>query len=152
MSRFNTSWIEFFQNQKFTHAVTIKPNYKQSLSLDRLHHLFAQVYIRTQRRALGPRFNSPANRAMQYMAFAIAEGLPHSGHLHAAFKVPNARRKSFEALFDISAVEHKPLSILLPGGTWCVEPIDLSEGWYNYSFKQIWKAEHTDRIQMFPMS
>ncbi|MBL8649475.1 MAG: hypothetical protein JNL35_03630 [Sphingopyxis sp.] len=144
-------WVDFLQNEKFTHALTIKPNFKHSLNSKLLQSLFVKIYVRIQRRALGPRFNSASKRELQFPAFAIIEGLPYSGHLHAAFKVPENCRNMFESMFEAEAVEHNTLSRLLPGGTWCVKPIDQSQAWYNYSFKQIWNNDQTDRIQILPM-
>jgi hypothetical protein len=136
----------------FTHSVTIKPNFTLAVSQERLQSLFSRIYVRVQRRVLGPRFHLPSKRAIQFPAISVVEGLPYSGHLHGAFKVPDQHWATFEAMFDPASPEHQALARLLPGGTWHTEVMDNPKGWFSYTFKQLWKAEHTDRIQMFPMS
>jgi hypothetical protein len=142
-------------SQRFTHAVTFKPNDRdRPLSVEALHRLFVKVHMLVDRALLGSRFNRPSRAGCRSQAIGVVEGLPVNGHLHGAFKVSPENAAKFEALFIDGPTRRDRVGIwrkLAPSGTSVVIPITEPEGWHSYAWKDVWATDDTDRI-VFPPS
>lgn len=151
----NSGWIGWLAERRHTHAVTFKPNpSSRGLSFDSLHRLFCKVHMRVDRALLGSRFNLPSRASMRTEAIGLIEGLPDCGHIHGAFKVQPEHWAKFESLFADGGGRAARGGIwrkLVPHGTAAVVPIYDPEGWYQYTFKDVWMANHTDRIVFPPL-
>lgn len=149
-------WLSFLCDQKFTHAVTFKPNdVKYDKSIDALHRLFVKVHMLVQRNLLGRGYNLPRNRARQTLALGIVEGSLLTGHIHGAFKVAPDHSSKFESLFvgdGRRGPDRNLWRTLVASGTCVVEPIHGDKGWHSYAFKDVWRTDDTDRIVMLPLS
>jgi hypothetical protein len=147
-------WVEFLYQQDFTHAVTLKPNHGRKSSFKELEARFYTLHMLVQRKLLGRRFNRC--REKQTHAFAIVEGLPFVGHLHAAFKIDAAHQDKFEALFpDGSGLSDRSRNLwrkLEPTGSSKVERIFGAQGWISYASKEIWSLDDLDRVILLPMN
>lgn len=150
------SWIELLSDQEYTHATTFKPNdAKFTKSVAALHRLFVKAHMLVQRRLIGRGFNLAHNRARQTPALGIAEGSLLTGHIHGAFKVAPEDWLKFEGLFaekKQDASDRNLWRTLVASGTCVVEPIHDAKGWHNYTFKDVWQTDDTDRIVMLPLS
>lgn len=153
--RLKNAWLEFFVAQRFTHAVTFKPNGSgRGLSRESLHRLFVKAHMLVDRALLGRRFNLPSRRAMRSGAVGIVEGLPHTGHLHGAFRIEPANWAKFESLFVDGTTRGERVGLwrkLAPSGTCAIEPIYDAERWHDYTFKDVWATDDADLI-VFPPS
>lgn len=154
-TRTNVGWIDLLVERCHTHAVTFKPNPStRGLSLDSLHRLFWKAHMLVDRALLGSRFNLPSRASMRTEAVGIVEGLPDCGHIHGAFKVHPAHWARFESLFADGGGRAERRGIwrkLVPHGTVAVVPIYDAEGWYDYTFKDVWMTDDTDRIVFPPL-
>lgn len=151
----NNALIDLLVARRHTHAVTFKPNPSaRGLSIESLHRFFWKAHMLVDRALLGSRFNLPSRAAMRTEAFGIAEGLPDCGHLHGAFKVQPVHWAKFEGLFADGGTRDARRGIwrkLMPHGTAVVVPIYDAEGWYDYTFKDVWMTDDSDRIAFAPM-
>lgn len=153
--RLRQAWLDWLVQCEHTHALTLKPNpFENGFSMDVLQRLFCKVHMLVDRALLGRRFNLPSRAPMRTGAVAIIEGLPNTGHIHAAFKVQPAHWAKFEGLFADGSQRDQRIGIwrkLVPHGTAVVEPIYEPGGWYDYSFKGVWMTDDADRIVFPPL-
>ena len=108
-----------------------------------------------QRRLIGRGFNLHRNRARQTPAVGIVEGSLLTGHIHGAFKVASEDWAEFERLFADEVhcgPDQNIWRTLVASGTCVVEQIHDPEGWHQYTFKDVWETDDTDRIVMLPLS
>ncbi|MEN3972847.1 hypothetical protein WJS89_09225 [Sphingomicrobium sp. XHP0235] len=152
--KLRSAWIEFFVEQGYSHAITLKPNDELRFrSVEGLHQLFAKTHMMVDRALLGPRFTKPTRASRRSHAVAIVEGLPASGHLHGAFRIAPEKHEQFERLFadGPTLAERNGLwRKILSGGTCHIEKMKDPEGWYDYIFKDIWNVDDTDRLVFMP--
>lgn len=152
VQKLKNGWLDFFDQQEFTHAVTLKPNDRSfGRSVAALHSRFVSLFVRVNRALLGTRSNEACRRHEQLPAVAIVEGLPDVGHLHCAFKVREELWSEFEHQF--APIRHGGKDVwsrLVPNGSTKTVRIWEAGGWHDYSMKQVWQVEHTDRIIILP--
>jgi len=153
--RLKNGWLQFLVERQHTHAVTFKPNHSgRGLTLDALHRLFIKVHMLVDRALLGRRFNLPSRLLMRSEAVGIVEGLPDTGHLHGAFKVQPANWAKFESLFVDGTRAGDRVGLwrkLVPSGTCAIVPIYQPERWHDYTLKNVWMTDDSDRIVFPPM-
>lgn len=153
--KLKNGWLDFLVAQRYTHAVTFKPNpSSRGLSLGALHTLFCKVHMLVDRKLLGRQFNRPSRSARRSEAVGIVEGLPDSGHLHGAFKVRPEDWAKFEKLFSDGTCKGERTGIwrkLAPHGTCAIVPIYDAERWHDYTFKDVWLTDDSDRIVFAPL-
>lgn len=153
------AYSQWFVERKFTHAVTLKPNYlTERATPDFLRQAFIRFHQRVDRVLLGPRYNHISKASLRTEAFGVMEGIPNAGHLHAAFKIPEHRWEDFEALFrplnDNPRVNPHKVNVWaaqIVGGSSVVERITDPAGWYNYSLKMCWDENSSDRMIFLPL-
>lgn len=149
------AWLDWLVSREHTHAVTLKPNpHARGMPIESLQRLFCKTHMLVDRALLGSRFNLLSRSDRRTEAIGIVEGLPDSGHIHCAFKIPAVHWTRFEQLFadgggraDRTGVWRK----LVPHGSSVVVRIGHPRGWYLYLFKDVWLTADTDRI-IFPPS
>lgn len=148
-------WLNFLIDERFTHAVTFKPNDANwALSADALHRLFVKVHMLVDRRLLGRRFNLASRKHLRAAAVGIVEGLPTAGHLHGAFRIAPDNATKFEEMFaDGTCTDHRTgiWRQLCPSGTCVVERLHDPKGWHSYTFKHVWQTSDSDRIMLLPL-
>lgn len=151
-----SQWVRFLECQKYTHAVTLKPNdVNFAHSSAALHSMFVRTHMLVQRRLLGPRFNAASRWALQSPAMAIVEGLPACGHLHAAFRIRSADWERFEALFDDGSPAARQTNVwrkVSRSGSCAVVRMEEPAGWHRYSFKHVWETDDLDRVVLLPLN
>ena len=152
------AWIEFLSAQAFTHAVTLKPNNKRCRATDGfLRDAFKRFHRDVDQALLGPRFNAPGKRHLRSFATGIIEGLPTTGHIHAAFRVAENRWEEFERMFqpltaeiNLKPTRANPWEARIIGGTSVVERITDAPGWHRYCTKNFSDIECSDRVIFLP--
>ena len=155
VSAIKQGWLDFLVDQRFTHAVTFKPNDAHwSLSEAALHRLFVKVHMLVDRRLLGKRYSLPSRAHLRAAAIGVVEGLPNTGHLHGAFKVAPENATKFEHMFADGSDTRDRAGIwrqLCPSGTCMVERLTDPNGWHGYTFKHVWQTSDSDRIILLPL-
>jgi hypothetical protein len=152
--KLKSSWIDFMVTQGYTHALSLKPHRERRLPLEALHTIFCKLHMLIDKKLLGGRYNQPNRSNLRSQAVGIVEGLPDSGHLHGAFKVRPENWDKFEGLFRDGTTLANRQGIwrkLAPDGTCLVTPMRDPEGWYDYTFKDVWFTDDTDRILFLPL-
>ena len=153
------AWVEFLSEQAYTHAVTLKPNHKaERATAQFLRSAFVRFHRDVDQALLGSRYHRPAKRHLRTEAVGIIEGLPFTGHIHAAFRVAPGRWADFERLFQplsskitVKASRANPWVARITGGTTVVERITDARGWLSYSTKGFGDIDAADRIIFLPL-
>lgn len=153
------SMVEFLINRGYTHAVTLKPNHKaERASEPFLRSAFLRFDREVNKALLTSRFNRPSKRHLRTEAVGIIEGLPHTGHIHAAFRVAPQRWHDFERMFqpltrylNMNPVRANPWAARVIGGTSEVERISDAQGWLSYCTKHFTDIDAFDRIMFLPL-
>ncbi|WP_367347808.1 hypothetical protein [Sphingobium yanoikuyae] len=152
------AWVTFLGQRAFSHAVTLKPNHRTERSSPQfLRSAFTRFHRDVDQFLIGPRYHKPSKRHLRTEAIGIMEGLPLTGHIHAAFRLPADRWNDFEGLFrplngDVTVNPKwvNPWAWRIAGGTSHVERITDSDGWMSYSTKYFNEDDVTDRIIFLP--
>ena len=148
------AFVRMLSDQGYTHAITLKPNdHGFGRSCEALHRLFVKVHMLVDRALLGSRFNLPNRAPLRSLAVGIVEGLPHTGHVHGAFRIAEPHWEKFESLFADGSSKggrHGIWRTLVPNGTSEVVRITSAEGWHNYSLKNVWEVNDSDRMLFLP--
>lgn len=153
------AWVQFLADRAYTHAITLKPNYRtERANAGFLRSAFVRFHRDVDQALLGPRFNRPSKRHLRTEAVGIMEGLPLVGHIHAVFRVAPDRWTDFEGLFrpmtgdiTINPKRLNPWAARIVGGTSVAERINDAEGWLSYSTKYFTDADAVDRIMFLPL-
>lgn len=157
--RARREWIEFLVAQEYTHAVTLKPNHRaERATAEFLRAAFIRFHRDVDQTLFGPRFHLPSKRSLRSRAVGIVEGLPLTGHIHAAFCIAPENWGRFEGLFQtvpggptINPKRANPWTARIVGGTSDVAQITDGHGWLSYCTKNFTGIDDADRIIFLPL-
>ena len=152
------AWISFLGQRAFTHAVTLKPNYRSESATEQfLRAAFVRFHRDVDQFLLGSRYHKPSKRHLRTEAVGVMEGMPFVGHIHAMFRVSPERWTDFEGLFRPLATDMavnpkwlNPWAARINGGTSAVERLHDADGWFSYATKHFADIDASDRVMFLP--